>query len=82
MKKDRRLFLQTCGALLFLPGVAWSQSSGPRAPVGRRPPPPPDLKEETPSPRKGYRWVPGRWVWSIRRSRHVWIPGHFQRRRP
>ncbi|MFK0386340.1 MULTISPECIES: YXWGXW repeat-containing protein [Rhizobium/Agrobacterium group] len=81
MQKHRRLFLQLCGTLLLVPTAALSQQAGPRAPVGRRPPPPPDLKEKTPPPRKGYRWVPGRWVWSIRRSRHVWVPGQFQRHR-
>ncbi|WP_105385406.1 YXWGXW repeat-containing protein [Neorhizobium alkalisoli] len=52
-----------------------------RFPVRRRPPPPRPRLERVPSPRRGYRWVRGRWVWSARRGRWVWIRGRWLRRR-
>ncbi len=42
--------------------------------------PPPPRFEPAPAARRGQVWVPGYWDW--RRSRHVWVAGHYERARP
>jgi len=41
--------------------------------------PPPARYEATPSPRRGYVWVPG--YWDLRGQRHYWRAGHWERER-
>jgi hypothetical protein len=65
------------------PGPGNRPRRPPQRPVrpARRPPRPRPRRERRPSPRPGFIWVPGRWIWSARRGRWVWVSGHWARRR-
>jgi hypothetical protein len=47
--------------------------------VGIAPPPAP-IYEVVPAPRYGWGWVPGYWAWGG--HQHVWVQGHWVKRRP
>src|SRR5436309_1317006 len=41
--------------------------------------PPAQRVEVVPAPRRGYVWAPG--YWNLKRDRHVWTAGHYERER-
>src|SRR5690242_8033897 len=78
MKIHKALLIGLCStaslAGLSVPTIASAEVN-----VYFRTAPPPVRYERVPEPRRGYVWVNG--YWDVKRNRHVWHKGHWERAR-
>jgi hypothetical protein len=81
MKLHKTLLIGLCAtaslAGLSVPTVA---SANANVSIYFRSAPPPSRYERVPPPRRGYVWING--YWDVKRNRHAWNEGHWERARP